>query len=189
MVDTDACVSTCKSAKCGDGFVRAGMEECDDGNMVDNDMCTNACKNGTCVPSGARAPLNQLSLDTASGCWSGNPCDNDGYSFSQSDGQNFQGFNQAISCVGVSTCVGNVGIATYAGMTVCQGKWDVLCDGQIDTLPKTCTGSAMGNGCKASFTPRKCATIELRAANDPDGTSNCCGGSSPDSMIVAVSAW
>ena len=44
--DTDACTSSCKSAKCGDGIVQAGVEQCDDGNMVDNDGCTNTCKKG-----------------------------------------------------------------------------------------------------------------------------------------------
>ena len=44
MIDTDACVKGCIAAKCGDGFVQAGVEQCDDGNMVDNDACSNACK-------------------------------------------------------------------------------------------------------------------------------------------------
>ena len=145
------------------------------------------------MPTGQRAPLNNLSLDSASGCWNGNPCDNDSYFFQPSDGQNFQGFGQAIACSGASTCVGNVGIGTYSSNPVCQGAWDVYCDNvlisQLNTLGKTCTGSSMANSCKISFTPRQCATIELRAAVDGDVTSNCCGGSSPDSMIVAFSAW
>ncbi|MBK9757384.1 MAG: DUF4215 domain-containing protein [Nannocystis sp.] len=193
MVDTDACTKTCKAAKCGDGIVQAGVEDCDDGNMVDNDTCTNLCKANGCMPNGQRAPLNTLNKDTASGCWSGNPCDNDQFVFQQSDGQNFQAFNQSISCTGASTCVANVGIGTYVDGFVCAGRWDVLCDGfmlgTIDTLGKPCTGSSMTNGCKISFTPRKCAEIELRSAQDNDGTSNCCGGQSPDSMLVAFSAW
>ena len=40
------CINTCKTAKCGDGKVQMGVEECDDANMVDNDACTNMCKNG-----------------------------------------------------------------------------------------------------------------------------------------------
>ena len=43
-VNTDACVGSCVAAKCGDGFVQAGAEECDDGNAVDNDACSNTCK-------------------------------------------------------------------------------------------------------------------------------------------------
>jgi cysteine-rich repeat protein len=191
--DTDACLNLCVAARCGDGVVRAGAEACDDGNMSNTDMCSNACKNTLCMPSGARAAFNQISMDTASGCWSGNPCDNDNYSFNQNDGQNFQGFNQQIACKGPATCVAHVGIATYQDTFVCQGTWDVLCDGvsvgQINTLGKTCTGSAMANGCDVTFLARMCTEITLRAAAENDGTSNCCGGSSPDSMLVAASAW
>jgi cysteine-rich repeat protein len=43
----DDCV-LCKKAKCGDGFVHAGVEECDDGNAVDTDKCTSACKLAKC---------------------------------------------------------------------------------------------------------------------------------------------
>lgn len=38
-----ACLTTCHAAKCGDGFVQAGTEKCDDGNTVDGDGCSKAC--------------------------------------------------------------------------------------------------------------------------------------------------
>lgn len=41
--DTDACLSTCALASCGDGFVREGFEACDDGNSDDGDACSNDC--------------------------------------------------------------------------------------------------------------------------------------------------
>lgn len=41
--DEDACLSTCKWARCGDSHVRANVEECDDGNAVDGDGCSNQC--------------------------------------------------------------------------------------------------------------------------------------------------
>jgi len=40
--DRDACLSTCKLARCGDGFVNQGVEECD-GNNLD------VCQNRTCT--------------------------------------------------------------------------------------------------------------------------------------------
>jgi cysteine-rich repeat protein len=46
MVNTDACLNACKAAKCGDGIVQMGVEECDDGNMVNNDGCSNMCTKG-----------------------------------------------------------------------------------------------------------------------------------------------
>jgi cysteine-rich repeat protein len=38
----------CKNAECGDGFVYAALEECDDGNGVDEDACKNDCALNTC---------------------------------------------------------------------------------------------------------------------------------------------
>ncbi|MFO0590319.1 MAG: DUF4215 domain-containing protein [Polyangiaceae bacterium] len=46
--DTDACLSTCAAAKCGDGVVQQGVESCDDGNAVDNDACNNKCVPAKC---------------------------------------------------------------------------------------------------------------------------------------------
>jgi hypothetical protein len=34
-----------------------------------------------------------------------------------------------------------------------------------------------------------CAEVTLKAKDDGDGTTGCCGGNNPDSMIVAFSAW
>ncbi|HEY8376457.1 MAG TPA: DUF4215 domain-containing protein, partial [Nannocystis sp.] len=41
--DTDACLSTCKNAFCGDFVVQQGVEECDDGTPGGDDLCNN-CK-------------------------------------------------------------------------------------------------------------------------------------------------
>jgi cysteine-rich repeat protein len=43
-VNSDACVKTCRSAVCGDGYVRDGVETCDDGNGDPFDGC------GRCFP-------------------------------------------------------------------------------------------------------------------------------------------
>ncbi|MBA3549537.1 MAG: DUF4215 domain-containing protein [Nannocystis sp.] len=193
LQDDDACTTRCQLAVCGDASIQTGVEECDDGNQVDDDDCNNACISKYCTPTGQRAALDELAKNSASGCWNGNPCDNDHYSFLAVDGQNFQGFGEAISCTGAATCVAHVGIATFEDSVKCQGRWDVLCDdvmlGTIDTLGKVCIDSAMANGCSLDFEPRKCAQIELRAALDDDTNFKCCEGSGPDSMIVAVSAW
>jgi cysteine-rich repeat protein len=44
-VNTDACVVGCRAATCGDGYVRAGAERCDDGNGDPFDSC------GRCAPA------------------------------------------------------------------------------------------------------------------------------------------
>ncbi len=46
--ETDACLSTCELASCGDGFVHQDFEECDDANTIDTDMCTNECTEAIC---------------------------------------------------------------------------------------------------------------------------------------------
>ncbi|MEM9071004.1 MAG: DUF4215 domain-containing protein [Myxococcota bacterium] len=45
--DTDACLSTCLDATCGDGIVYEGVEECDDANGDSTDACV-ACMPATC---------------------------------------------------------------------------------------------------------------------------------------------
>lgn len=47
-VDTDACLSTCVAAKCGDGQVQSRVEACDDGNQIEGDGCTPMCALETC---------------------------------------------------------------------------------------------------------------------------------------------
>ncbi|MBP6570338.1 MAG: DUF4215 domain-containing protein, partial [Gemmatimonadales bacterium] len=37
--DTDACLSSCELASCGDGFVQTEVEECDDANIIETDGC------------------------------------------------------------------------------------------------------------------------------------------------------
>jgi cysteine-rich repeat protein len=41
--DTDGCLTTCRWATCGDGHLRANVEECDDGNGADGDGCSATC--------------------------------------------------------------------------------------------------------------------------------------------------
>src|SRR5690606_26509036 len=41
-------LSTCRSASCGDGFVHAGVEECDDGNGDPTDACLLTCEEARC---------------------------------------------------------------------------------------------------------------------------------------------
>jgi len=47
--DNDACLSDCTPANCGDGFLHAGIEECDDGPANANDApCTASCLANVC---------------------------------------------------------------------------------------------------------------------------------------------
>jgi cysteine-rich repeat protein len=51
----DACMPWCEPARCGDGFVRAGVERCDDGNSDDLDQCTWRCAPPGCGDGNVRA--------------------------------------------------------------------------------------------------------------------------------------
>ncbi|HYC00685.1 MAG TPA: hypothetical protein VEC57_16235 [Candidatus Limnocylindrales bacterium] len=47
-VDTDACLTGCIAASCGDGLVEEGVEECDDQNANETDGCSVTCDTLTC---------------------------------------------------------------------------------------------------------------------------------------------
>ena len=42
--NTDDCLSNCRTATCGDGYARTGVEQCDDGNATAGDGCENDCR-------------------------------------------------------------------------------------------------------------------------------------------------
>ncbi len=44
----DDCISTCRDASCGDGFVQRDVELCDDGNDRDDDACPALCAPSAC---------------------------------------------------------------------------------------------------------------------------------------------
>lgn len=46
--DSDACLTSCLAATCGDGFVQAGVEACDDGNASETDACLTSCTAASC---------------------------------------------------------------------------------------------------------------------------------------------
>ena len=64
--DSDACLSTCVNASCGDGFIRTGVEACDDG--TDNGQpghCNAACDGFVEVPD-AGQPSSSSSFASSS---------------------------------------------------------------------------------------------------------------------------
>ena len=49
----------CAVAVCGDGIIREGFEECDDGNADEGDDCTDRCFNAYCGDGVVRVGLEQ----------------------------------------------------------------------------------------------------------------------------------
>ncbi len=69
--NTDACSSTCQTARCGDGFVRQGVEQCDDGNATPADGCT-ACTTDPPVCGNGRLEAGETCDD--GNTQNGDPC-------------------------------------------------------------------------------------------------------------------
>lgn len=70
-LNTDGCLSTCKTAICGDTFVFTGEEECDDGNDENTDSCV-SCSDAICgdgfVEAGSTEECDDSNLDEADSC-------------------------------------------------------------------------------------------------------------------------
>lgn len=84
--DSDACLTTCQDAECGDGFVWDGMEACDDGNTDDGDACLTTCVVARCgdgllhdgvesCDDGNGASGDGCDLDCEWSCSATRPCD------------------------------------------------------------------------------------------------------------------
>jgi cysteine-rich repeat protein len=56
----DGCVSGCRHARCGDGYLRVGVEECDDGNSINTDTCAYDCKIPNCMDGSQNADESDL---------------------------------------------------------------------------------------------------------------------------------
>ena len=74
QVNTDACLNNCRNAVCGDGIIRAGVEDCDDGNQNSDDPDV-ACRKD-CTPQRCGDGI----VDNGEECDDGNADDNDGCS-------------------------------------------------------------------------------------------------------------
>lgn len=67
-LNTDACLNSCQSATCSDGYVWSGHEACDDGNSSNTDACLNDCSLAECgdgyVQTGVEECDDDNSVDT-----------------------------------------------------------------------------------------------------------------------------
>ena len=70
--DTDACLTSCVVATCGDGVVHAEVEECDDGN-ANSDTTADACRTSCLIPA-----CGDGVVDAGEECDDGNAATGDG---------------------------------------------------------------------------------------------------------------
>ena len=75
--NTDSCLNSCVSARCGDGFVYQGVEACDDGNEIENDACLSSCLDASCGDGIVRSDL-EVGLEGYEYCDDGNLVNTDG---------------------------------------------------------------------------------------------------------------
>lgn len=131
--NSGSCLLSCKIAECGDGFVRSGIEECDEG-MLNSDTLANACRT-----SCKAASCGDNVLDSAEVCDDGVNNNSSGYCNS--------------SCSGAYKYCGD-GIKDapndQGGYEECDGT-----DGVIDG--KVCNASCMLDDC-AEGDNKVCAT-------------------------------
>ena len=70
--NTDACLSGCIAASCGDGFVHEGVEACDDANEDNTDACTQICELPACGDGFLQPDAGELcddgNLEDSDGC-------------------------------------------------------------------------------------------------------------------------
>jgi cysteine-rich repeat protein len=151
MVDTDACLSSCKQAACGDNQVQAGVEECDDGNVVDTDACTAACKTAKCGDA-----VVQVNVDE---CDDGNMVDTDACLNTCKAAKCGDSVVQA----GVDECDDGNMVDTDACLNNCKAA---KCgDGVVQANVEACDdgnmvdNDACSNACKSNVKHANCADI------------------------------
>jgi cysteine-rich repeat protein len=64
--NTDACLNTCVSATCGDGYIRSGSEDCDDQNSDNSDSCL-SCVAARCGDGYLRTNVEQCDQGNQNG--------------------------------------------------------------------------------------------------------------------------
>ncbi|UJR87191.1 DUF4215 domain-containing protein [Sandaracinus amylolyticus] len=169
-VATDGCIA-CQAARCGDGYVRAGVEVCDDGNTSNGDACLSSCVAARCGDGQVQAGVET--------CDDGNTSNTDGCLTSCAAATCGDGYQQA----GVEQCDDGNAIQTDAcvGACVLARCGDALvrsgveqCDDgntiQTDACLNSCFDARCGDGYAQSGVE---ACDDGNASND-DGCLNAC---------------
>ncbi len=138
-----ACLSTCLAATCGDGFIQANVEQCDDANMIDTNACT-----ATCVPAKCGDGFVQAGVE---GCDDANMVDTDACL----NGCVAAKCGDRVVQAGVEACDDGVNDNAYNGCAVGCAKLGPTCgDKMVDVVGgETCDdgNKVAGDGCNAGY--------------------------------------
>ncbi|HWO20385.1 MAG TPA: DUF4215 domain-containing protein, partial [Kofleriaceae bacterium] len=145
--NTDACLSTCRSATCGDGYVRAGVEQCDDTNTSNTDDCLNTCVAATCGDGYVRAGVEQcddMNTSNTDACLGTCVAARCGDGFVQAGVEQCDDSNTVPTDACTATCT-----TARCGDGVVQGGVEACDDGNVsntDSCTTACMSSTCGDG-------------------------------------------
>jgi cysteine-rich repeat protein len=145
-LNTDACLNDCTAARCGDGYVRSGVEDCDDANALNTDACLSDC--------------------TAAAC-------GDGYTWSGSEVCD-DGDTVTELCGGGADCLSDCSLLEETCGNGSADPGEACDDGDADSMD-ACTTSCTANnhniGAPCTCTGSGCSDTDFTA-----GTINGCSG-------------
>jgi cysteine-rich repeat protein len=179
--NTDACLTTCRTATCGDNFIQAGVEQCDDGNTIATDACTATCQTARCGDNVVRAGLEQ--------CDDGNTSDTDGCVGACQIATCGDGFLQS----GVEACDDGNTLSTDACTASCVaatcGDGFVQagveqCDDMNSSNTDACVGACQSARCGDGFLRAGVEACDDGNLIDTDACSNSCTAPSCGDGVV-----
>ena len=157
--NNDTCLTSCRLASCGDGFVRTNFESCDDGNVRDGDACSSDCSTGAGCGNGI--------LDPGEKCDDGNTSNSD-------------------ECL--SSCTPNVCGDGYAqlGVEQCDDGNEDGEDGCGNDCKLTGAEPGGCPGLELPLTTSKATTLVGDTANATDTGKASCGGAGSKDIVYSV---
>ena len=209
---TTACAPTewCNHANC----CPQGQEYCGTACtdvLTDNSNCgtcgnvcsgtTPYCSAGTCVmgcvPTGTRQAFNTLSSSTVTGCWTGNPCGTDTYSWRPHQRRELRGHvagdhvqRNDVACIG-HRCR-HQHLREHHGVSGPVRRLLQLHEGRLDRHGRQGLSGLGDDERLRHHVHRPCRARPSSSCSRPvRGRTFCCltSGTGPDTMVSGVSAW
>ena len=176
--NADACLNTCATARCGDGFAHAPFESCDDGNSSNTDDCLSTCQIPSCGDSFVRAGVELCDEGADNGTYGHCSALCNGPGPRCGDGTT-NGPEQCDDANASNTdgCL-NTGANARCGDGLVQAGVEMCDDGNTSST----------DGCTATCEPARCGDNFVRAVVEmcDDGNMTSGDGCSPLCMIEPI---